>query len=178
MKDLRRLLTISAAVLCLVLVGCAKPQPQPIQETPPPPPPPPPPQVWEPDTTVFEPVVDLDQLIRENLRPVFFAFNRHDLSPEALRLLQVAAEFLNRHPDIRVRLDGHTDSRGTTEYNLALGERRSRSVRDALVRFGVNTGRLEMTSFGKERPARHNCGAADEDCHQANRRVEYTVIRR
>lgn len=178
MRNLKRFLTISAAILCLALVGCARQTPPTVETPPPPPPPPPPPaQVWEPDTTAFTPVVDLSAEIARNLQTVFFGFDRHDLTPEAIRQIQTAATFLNAHTQIRVRLDGHTDDRGTVEYNLALGERRARAVRDALVRFGVATNRLEMTSFGKERPARHNCGT-NEDCHQANRRVEYTVIAR
>lgn len=179
MKNAKKLLAILVAVAAITLVGCARQAPPQIEETPPPPPPPP--QVWEePDTTAFVPVdldAELNRQIAAYLQPVFFSLDRHYLRRESIDKIQRAAEFLNRNPQLRVRLDGHTDDRGTTEHNLALGERRALEVRDALVRFGVNRNRLETTSFGLEMPARLNCGR-DEDCHQANRRTEYTVIAR
>jgi len=140
---------------------------------------PPPVQKWEnADTTSFKEVVldeDLMKKIRENLLVVYFEYNLYDLSEESLQKVRKAADFLKSYPQIRIRLDGHADERGTTEYNMALGENRAKTVRDVLARFGVDGKRMETVSFGREKPANSNCNG-DESCYSLNRRVEYTVI--
>jgi peptidoglycan-associated lipoprotein len=111
------------------------------------------------------------------LQVLYFELDKYDLTSESLQKLRIAAEFLKEQSQIRVRLDGHADERGTTEYNMALGEKRATAVRDVLVRYGIDSQRLETTSFGRERPVNANCGD-NEACHSMNRRVEYTVIKK
>lgn len=84
---------------------------------------------------------------------VFFGYDRYDLSPEARVNLEQQAQWLAQYPSIGITVEGHADERGTREYNLALGERRANSVRNYLVALGVQPYRIEVISFGKERPA-------------------------
>lgn len=174
MKNVKILVAISAIALALFLAGCKKNATMPVET----PPPPPPAQVWEPDTNTFAPVdldAELAKKINENLRVLYFELDKSDLTSESLEKLRIAADFLKQYAQIRIRLDGHADERGTTEYNMALGEKRALAARDVLVRYGVDTRRIEMTSFGRERPANPYCDG-NEACHSLNRRVEYTVI--
>ncbi|MEQ9814954.1 MAG: peptidoglycan-associated lipoprotein Pal [Azospirillaceae bacterium] len=84
---------------------------------------------------------------------VFFQFDRYDLTSEAQSTLQAQAAWLNAYPSIGLLIEGHADERGTREYNLALGERRANSVRNYLIALGIEPGRLQTISYGKERPA-------------------------
>jgi peptidoglycan-associated lipoprotein len=86
------------------------------------------------------------------LQTVYFDFDRYDLKPEARQILDSNAEFLAANPAIRVLIEGHCDERGTTEYNLHLGQRRADAVREYLVSKGVPAERLETISYGEERP--------------------------
>ena len=83
---------------------------------------------------------------------VFFGFDRFDLSPEARDVLERQSEWLKRFPVITITVAGHSDERGTREYNLALGERRANSVKDYLVALGVDSNRIRTVSYGKEKP--------------------------
>jgi peptidoglycan-associated lipoprotein len=103
---------------------------------------------------------------------VFFGFDRHDLDAEARRTLSGQAEWLRNNPDTRVTVEGHADERGTREYNLALGARRANAARRFLVAEGVQPGRIETVSYGKERPVAL-CSA--ERCWSQNRRA-VTVV--
>ncbi len=103
---------------------------------------------------------------------VYFAFDKYDLSPEARATLQKQAVWLRRYPSVTVTVEGHTDERGTREYNLALGERRANSVRDYLVALGVDTSRIKTISYGKERPV---ALGSTEEAWAKNRRA-VTVV--
>ena len=83
---------------------------------------------------------------------VFFDYDQFTLKPEARRTLDRQAEWMGRYPNVRLSIEGHADERGTREYNLALGERRAKSVKDYLVSKGINASRLTSISYGKERP--------------------------
>ncbi len=101
-------------------------------------------------------------------RVVYFDFDQSALKPESRTLLlQHAAQL--RTNNRRVVLEGHTDERGTREYNIALGERRANSVRDFLVLQGINANRIETVSYGEERPA---VLGSNESAWSRNRRVE------
>ena len=102
-------------------------------------------------------------------RVVHFDYDSSDLSNEDYQTLQAHAQFLMANANSRLALTGHTDERGTREYNMALGERRAKAVQSYLVTNGVNAGQLEAVSYGKEMPinAGHNEAAWKE-----NRRVE------
>lgn len=84
---------------------------------------------------------------------VFFGYDRYDVTPEGQQILQGQAEWLKRYPNVNLTIEGHADERGTREYNLALGERRANSVKNYLVGLGISPTRLNVVSYGKERPA-------------------------
>ena len=98
---------------------------------------------------------------------VFFDTDRYDLTSEAQFVLSKQAQWLNANPGTSATIEGHADERGTREYNLALGARRANSVRAYLVTQGVDAGRLNSVSYGKERPA---ALCSDESCWSQNRR--------
>ena len=107
------------------------------------------------------------------LKPVHFDFDKYDLRADALRTLDTNSDRIKEYAQMRVRVEGHCDERGTVEYNLALGEKRARAARDYLVTRGVPAGRLRIISFGKERPvdSGHN-----EDAWAENRRAEFVFL--
>ena len=98
---------------------------------------------------------------------VFFAYDRADISPEAQQILQRQAQWLKRYPNVSVTIEGHTDERGTREYNLALGERRAQAVKNVLVALGTPASRVSTISYGKERP---EIPHSDEQSYAQNRR--------
>jgi len=103
---------------------------------------------------------------------VLFAVDQSTLTPAAQQTLTAQAAWLGRNPDFRAIIEGHADEQGTREYNLALGNRRANAVREFLVSQGVDPSRMQVVSFGKERPA-ELCAA--ESCYSQNRRA-VTVI--
>jgi len=98
----------------------------------------------------------------------YFEYDSSALTPEAVQALNAHIALLQRN-DRNVRLDGHTDERGTREYNMALGERRANSVRDYMAANGISTARIESVSYGEERPIAYGSG---ESNWAQNRRVE------
>lgn len=104
---------------------------------------------------------------------IFFDFDRSELRPEARTTLQQKSEILRQYPDIRVRIEGHADERGTVEYNLALGERRADSARTYLIDLGIDPDRLTTISYGEERPLAEG---QNEAAWQQNRRDEFIPI--
>lgn len=103
---------------------------------------------------------------------VFFGYDRYDLSAEARTTLDRQAKLLGAQRAISVVIEGHCDERGTREYNLALGERRSNAVRDYLIALGIPPGRIRAVSYGDERPA---VVGSSEDAWTQNRRA-VTVV--
>ena len=103
---------------------------------------------------------------------VYFAFDRSDLDAEARATLDAKLPVLQANPDLRIRIAGHTDERGSDEYNLALGQRRAAAAKRYLTQYGVDAGRIEIVSFGEEQPV---CTASDEACWRRNRRDEFTI---
>ena len=102
-------------------------------------------------------------------RVVHFDYDSSDLSNDDYQTLQAHAQFLMANANSRVALTGHTDERGTREYNMALGERRAKAVESFLITTGVSPNQLETVSYGKEMPI--NAGH-DENAWKENRRVE------
>lgn len=147
-----------AALLAMfVLAGCsstgeAEPEPmEPVATTPTEPTTPP--KVTPPPRPV---VSDSGVPLDEDGQPIgttfYFDFDRSELKPRARTLLSGHARYLRDNSSVRVRIEGHTDERGTREYNLALGERRAASVRDYLQSLGVRGSQLSIVSYGEERP--------------------------
>lgn len=105
--------------------------------------------------------------------PVFFEFDRFDLSSEARETLQRKLELLQRHPDVFVRVEGHADDRGSDEYNIALAQRRAAAAKRFFTQRGIDAERIETISFGEQRPV---CLSPSESCWLRNRRDEFVVI--
>lgn len=112
---------------------------------------------------------DTGAAMRPSENIVYFEFDSADINAEGLRLIDAYGRFLAANPAARVRLEGHTDERGTREYNVALGERRALSVEQALLRAGATPAQIVTLSYGEERPT---CREASESCWSRNRRVE------
>lgn len=106
------------------------------------------------------------------LRDVLFDYDSYDLREDARATLRENAAWLQENPKVRVEIEGHCDERGTVEYNLALGARRARAVRDYLVALGVSDHRMTTISYGEELPL---CHEQSESCWQRNRRAHFVV---
>jgi len=103
---------------------------------------------------------------------VFFDYDSSVITSEGQTTLKTQSEWLKKNPSVNVTVEGHCDERGTREYNLALGERRATAAKKYLVSLGVSAGRIQTTSYGKERPA---VVGSDESAWSQNRRA-VTVI--
>jgi peptidoglycan-associated lipoprotein len=108
-----------------------------------------------------------------NRTTIYFAFDSDAISADDQALLAAHARFLGSRPGLRVRLEGHTDERGTREYNIGLSERRAQAVRRVLGLQGVGDSRLSTVSYGEERPA---VAGEDESAYSRNRRVEIVYV--
>lgn len=100
---------------------------------------------------------------------IYFAFDSYTVPADSQAMMEAHAQYLATHPSARVVLEGNTDERGGREYNLALGQKRSDSVKNRLQLLGVPEDRMESISFGKERP---RALGHDEESYQENRRVD------
>lgn len=181
MTDVRLPVWIAVCAMLLSL-GCGRrvppvardmPPPAVIEEAPPALPPPPEPEAPPPETAAL---TEDDIFARKTLeelnaeRPLgdaFFNYDQSTIREDARTALQANATWLNRWTSTRVTIEGHCDARGTSEYNLALGERRANAVKDYLVSLGVEADRLLVVSKGEESPV---CFEEDESCWQRNRR--------
>jgi len=102
-------------------------------------------------------------------RVIYFDFDSNVVKDEYRPMVQAHAKYLTENRSASLRIEGHTDERGSREYNLALGNRRAESVKKILVVLGVQDGRIEIISFGEEKPAE---GGHDEASWEKNRRTE------
>jgi peptidoglycan-associated lipoprotein len=107
------------------------------------------------------------------LKDVHFGYDRYDVDPEAHGVLGQNAEWLRQNGRAKVELEGHCDSRGTIEYNLALGAKRAKSVKDWLVAQGIAADRVSTISYGEELPL---CREEIESCWARNRRVHFVIL--
>lgn len=171
-----KLFAVAGLLGTAFLAGCSK------QPPPTPPAEPTPPAVEEPAP---EPEVDsaalraeaeaqrraeVEQRIGEVFVPVYFEFDQSALSGEAKTSLEAIGMLMKDASGITVVVEGHTDERGTNEYNLALGERRAQAVRDYLVSYGVDASRFSVLSYGEEKPAEEG---KNEAAWSKNRRAEF-----
>ncbi|RDJ00323.1 peptidoglycan-associated lipoprotein Pal [Dyella solisilvae] len=159
--------TVRVALVALLCVGAAacskkqevKPQPAPEQA---------PVTTPAPVSNKFTPAdLDTDACLRQ--RVVYFDFDKYEIRPEFQQIMACHAKYLQDRPMAQIRLEGHTDERGTREYNLGLGERRGNAVSSALQSNGGSASQISVISFGKEKPV---CREHNEDCWSKNRRVE------
>lgn len=124
------------------------------------PPPPPPPAPSETEEEAFS----------KNVHDIFFDYDKYDLRPDQTATAQADAQWLAQHPNIKFTVEGHCDERGSTEYNIALGDNRAQAVVNALSQAAVGADRMKKMSFGKEKPF---CTESTEDCWQQNRRAHF-----
>ena len=103
---------------------------------------------------------------------VFFEYDDSRLTGEGERLLRAKLEILRNNPQVRLRMEGHADERGTSEYNIALGNERAESVIQFLTGFGLDSGRFSSVSYGEERPLSN---ATTDAAFARNRRVEFVI---
>jgi len=129
-----------------------------------PPPPPPPPPAGP----------TIDELFLKYVKDAFFDFNKADIRADARDALGQTAQFLRDHPEVKVTIEGHCDERGSTEYNLVLGDRRAAAVKAYLVSLGISADRINTTSLGKEKPF---CTDSTEECWQRNRVGHFVRVR-
>jgi len=186
---MRRLFVVGVlcAILGLTATACKRPLPPPAPPPPPPtapappPPPPPPPPAPAPAPPAPRPLTEdqifsqktVEQLNAEKpLADAYFDYDKADLRDDARGVLSKNADWLKRWTSTRMTVEGHADSRGTAEYNLALGERRASAAKDYLVSLGVAPDRLTVVSKGKEQPV---CTEETESCWQQNRRAHSII---
>ncbi len=131
----------------------------------------------ERDTRTFASIMPSKELTERaveegRLYTIHFDFDRYTIRPEDRELLIKNAEWLRRNPGVKVWIEGHADERGSSEYNIALGEKRARSVKKFLVDLGISPDRLSTITYGEERPVdpRHN-----EQAWAKNRRAEFVI---
>ncbi len=190
MSVYRRFVGITSLCLALAIgaAACAKKAPAPAPPPPPPPPPvvaappprppaPPPPAPTPAPAALSEDEIfarkTLDQLNAERpLGDVFFDLDQATISGASQGALSTNSNWLKRWASTRIMVEGHCDERGTTEYNLGLGERRANAVKAYLVSLGVPAERINIVSKGKESPF---CTASDESCWQQNRRGHFII---
>lgn len=122
-------------------------------------PPPPPPQQAQPSETE-------EEGFTKNVHDVYFDYDKYDVRSDAQQVIQQDAQWLSQHPNVNFTIEGHCDERGSTEYNLALGDNRAQAVKNALVQAGVAANRIKTISYGKEKPF---CTESNEQCWQQNR---------
>lgn len=120
---------------------------------------PPPPAAHEPT---------LQELFDREVKDAYFDYDKADIRADARDALSQTAQFLRSYPQLKIVIEGHCDERGSTEYNLALGDRRAAAAKQFLTSLGISADRLETVSYGKERPF---CTASTEECYQQNRRA-------
>src|SRR2546425_623006 len=148
--------------------GSAHPgPPRPRQPAAAPPPPPPGPTLAEPARPGPNEFTEIAAV-----KPIYFDFDQYDIRSDDAKTLAANAEWLKTNPATPVLIEGHCDERGTTEYNIALGERRARAARNYLISSGIAAERISIVSFGAERGV---CTESTEGCWSKNRRAIFRV---
>lgn len=114
-----------------------------------------------------------DEIFNQNVQDIYFDYDKADLRSESQQALTRAAQAMSQHPNWRVKIEGNADERGSTEYNLTLGESRADAAKEFLTKAGVSADRLQTISYGKEKPV---CTESTEDCWQKNRHDHFVLL--
>jgi peptidoglycan-associated lipoprotein len=192
--NMKRIIVYVSLFFSLVLFGCAKKEAPPIAVSPTISPPQPSEKVEPLEKESEEKKVSLEDLLKEQdkraekkldldtiklygrgtppLFAIFFDFDDYTIRSDMWDRLRSNAKYLLERKEVKIVLEGNCDERGTNEYNLALGMKRALEVKKALVRLGVEESRIEVVSFGEERPI---CYEHDESCYALNRRVDFVI---
>ena len=115
-----------------------------------------------------------EELFSQTVKDIYFDYDKSDVNADQQSSMQDDIAFLKQHPNISFTIEGHCDERGSTEYNLALGDSRANSVRNALVQGGVGADHVKTISYGKEKPF---CTESNEQCWQQNRRGHFVYLK-
>ncbi len=115
-----------------------------------------------------------DAAFHQNVKDVFFDYDSSEVNAPSQSVVTADASWLNQHPNLKIVLGGYCDERGSTEYNLALGESRAGATKQALIAAGIPADRIRTVSYGKEKQF---CAEHDESCFQQNRRAQFSVDR-
>ena len=126
---------------------------------------PPPPPVAETPTSLTE-----EQQFNQSVKDIYFDYDKYDVSAAQQSSITASAQYLATHPGIKFSVEGHCDERGSTEFNLALGDSRANAVKSALIQAGIPGDRIRTISYGKEKPF---CSEHTEECWQQNRRGHF-----
>lgn len=111
-----------------------------------------------------------EQLFAQNVKDIYFDYDKSDVRASEQASIQADVAFLQQHSNVSFTVEGHCDERGSTEYNLALGDNRASAVKNALVGAGISADRIKTISYGKEKPF---CTQSNESCWQQNRRGHF-----
>jgi peptidoglycan-associated lipoprotein len=164
-KKMKKMITLSLIGLFVFVVGCKK-------------------QDIKPDDTIKsietvnfsdEPSVRGDSEIDSNLKIVYFDFDKSDLTSDSFEVLKENATYLSKKSSLKIVVEGHTDNRGTAEYNLSLGQRRALKVKDYYVKFGIVPNRIATISYGREKPI---IDENNEVAWSKNRRAETKTLKK
>ncbi len=109
------------------------------------------------------------------LKDIRFDFDRYNVRPMDAEILRGNSVLLKKYPGMKFQIEGHCDERGTSEYNLALGERRANSVKNYLVSLGIEPGRISTISYGEERPFSSD---HTEEAWAKNRRAHFVILKK
>jgi peptidoglycan-associated lipoprotein len=116
----------------------------------------------------------LEKMFLREMQDAYFDLDKADIRSDARAALGKSADFLRRYPQMKVVVEGHCDERGSTEYNLALGDRRAAAVKQYMVSLGIGADRISTVSYGKEKPF---CSESNESCWQQNRRGHFVMAK-
>ena len=176
---------VSLSVIALVALGACKKKPEVApapteQPAPAPQPAPPPPTPAQPECDAACVEARNNAAKSEAIRAataaltatIYFDYDRSDITDDSRAKLDAKVPVLTQNTAVRIRIAGHTDSRGSDEYNLALGQRRAAAAKRYLTDRGVDGSRIEIVSFGEERPT---CTDESEGCWSRNRRDEFEI---
>ena len=108
-----------------------------------------------------------EQMFAQSVKDIYFDYDKSDVRASEQPAIQADVTFLQQHSSVNFTIEGHCDERGSTEYNLALGDNRASAVKNALVGAGISADRIKTISYGKEKPF---CTESNESCWQQNRR--------
>jgi peptidoglycan-associated lipoprotein len=167
---MRKASVLLVGILVLLLVGSCNHKKSKVSEETPPPiikeeTPPTPPVVTPPEQVTKE------EIKQDDLKPIYFDFDRYDLRSGDRETLNKNAMVLKDYPMAKIRIEGNCDERGTVEYNLALGEKRARAAMEYLVNLGIDGSRISIITYGKERAS--HC--QNDACWSMDRRDDFVI---
>jgi len=128
---------------------------------------------FEEESVSTKQISELIKRLQEEIRDIHFDFDRYEIRHEDIPTLKKVAAILQKYSNIKVLIEGHCDERGTNEYNFALGQKRANSAKQYLITLGVPSSKMEIISYGEEKPL---CTEQNEACWQKNRRAHFVFI--